>query len=176
MTRVQINIRWAVTAGVSWLLILLLAVFLPTLPSFGQLSRSDGVVNSSVVNTRPEAGQMQTVFVVTLDGLPNATYVVKKSDDLGYYRATQTVASGDDVTLWTYPIRNSKDLRIWQLSDRNMLIVNYNEVYGVEKQWHFEFVFGILFLILLINVINVYLIKWYTAAPEPPPPMLGFGD
>lgn len=176
MTRGQINIRWAVSGLISAMLLIVLAAILPRLPSFDQLHRVDGVVDTSTVDSRVEYGQTETVYLVTLEGVPNASYVVMKGSDAGFYRATQTVASGDDVTLWTYPIRGASDQRIWQLSDRGELIVNYNEVYGVEKRWRSQIIEFILFLLLLVNGITALIIKNQNYVPPPLPRMLEFGD
>ena len=168
MSEWQIKLRWSIAAGISVVLILLLLIFIPNLPSFAQLHQVSGTVDSSTVDTRAEGAELQTVFTVVLEGSPDTVYVVTKGADPGYYRATQTVASGDDITLWWYPIKRSGDLRIWQLSDRDQYIVNYWEVYGVERRYRIEIILAIVFALAVVNVGTYYAIRLETTEPATP--------
>jgi hypothetical protein len=171
MSPLQVKVHWIIAGGTSGVLLIILAFILPSLPAFSELQQVSGTIYSSTADTRVERSRPQSVFTVVLDGNPDTTYVVVAGPDPGYYRATQVVAAGDDVILWTYSIKGSSDLRIWQLSDRGELIVNYNEVYGVEKRYRSEFIYGVLTLLLAING-GTYLRIWLCSLEPPPPPKL----
>jgi hypothetical protein len=169
MTDAQIRIRWIIAGAISLVLLIVLAIILPKLPAFSDLKKVEGTIDTSTVETRSEGGKDQPVYAITLEGAPDTVYAVVRGTDAGFYRATQTVASGDEVILWTYPIPSSNDKRIWQLSDRNQLIVDYNEVYGVEKHYRTQIILVILLLLLLVNGVTYFQTLQATDVPDIPP-------